>query len=55
VAIIDFAPGALPHLAHDHGIDSELVIESFSRAGFHVTRRDPRWGGRTFLLVFTAS
>jgi ubiquinone/menaquinone biosynthesis C-methylase UbiE len=51
VGIIDFAPGALPHLAHDHGVDSEKMIAHFTAAGFAVERRDPQWGGRTYLVT----
>ena len=54
VGIIDFAPGALPHLADDHGVGADRVIEAFTAAGFVVDTRDDRWGGRTFLIVFAA-
>jgi ubiquinone/menaquinone biosynthesis C-methylase UbiE len=55
VAIIDFAPGALPHLTDDHGIEAGRLVEAFHSAGFTATARSDGWGGRTFLLVFTAS
>lgn len=54
VGIIDFAPGALPHLADDHGVGPDRVIDAFTAAGFAVDARDDRWGGRTFLIVFRA-
>ena len=54
VAIVDFAPGALPHLADDHGIDAAGVAGAFHAAGFATTARDDQWGGRTFLIVFRA-
>lgn len=53
VGIIDFAPGALPHLADDHGVDPTPVVEAFTSAGFTTERLDERWGGRTYLIVFT--
>lgn len=54
VGIVDFAPGALPHLADDHGVGPDRVIDAFTAAGFAVEARDDRWGGRTFLIVFRA-
>ena len=54
VAVIDFAPGALPHLASDHGISVDRVEEMFRSAGFRIAARNEQWGGRTFLLVFAA-
>lgn len=54
VGIIEFAPGALPHLADDHGIDPQPVVEAFASAGFVTERTDMQWGGRTYLLVFRA-
>jgi SAM-dependent methyltransferase len=55
VGIIDFAPGALPHLADDHGVGADRVIEAFTAAGFVVEASVDRWGGRTFLIVFRAT
>lgn len=55
IAIIEFAPGALPHLADDHGIDVDRVVHDFTAAGFTVQMRNDQWGGRTFLLLFTAT
>jgi SAM-dependent methyltransferase len=52
VGIIDFAPGALPHLAADHGVDPAPIIQAFTTAGFTTEQRDLDWGGRTYLLVF---
>ena len=52
VGIIDFAPGALPHLAGDHGVSPDRVVSTFEAAGFEVAARQPDWGGRTFLIVF---
>jgi ubiquinone/menaquinone biosynthesis C-methylase UbiE len=52
VGIIDFAPGALPHLAADHGVDPAPIVQAFTAAGFTTERRDPAWGGRTYLIVF---
>jgi SAM-dependent methyltransferase len=54
LAIIDFAPGALPHLADDHGVSPDAVSGIVTAAGFTLLRRDDEWGGRTFLLVFAA-
>jgi ubiquinone/menaquinone biosynthesis C-methylase UbiE len=52
VGIVDFAPGALPHLADDHGVPPERVVSHFEAAGFEVAARHDDWGGRTYLLVF---
>ena len=54
VGIIDFAPGALPHLARDHGVDPDQVVAQFTAAGFELVSRDDHWGGRTYLIVFRA-
>jgi ubiquinone/menaquinone biosynthesis C-methylase UbiE len=54
IGIIDFAPGALPHLAGDHGVSPEHVVSLFEDAGFFVAGRDENWGGRTYLIVFAA-
>jgi SAM-dependent methyltransferase len=54
VGILDFAPGAMPHLTSDHGSDPAGVVAAFTSAGFSVQSRDDRWGGRTFLIVFRA-
>ena len=54
LAVIDFAPGALPHLAGDHGIDPAQVIGIFTAAGFTVSSTVDDWGGRNFLIVFRA-
>lgn len=51
IAIIDFLPGALPHLAADHGVDPADVVAAFSAAGFQVVTRDDAWGGRNYLIV----
>jgi len=51
--IIDFAPGALPHLAGDHGVKPEDVIAAFTSAGFAVESQSLDWGGRSFAIVFT--
>jgi arsenite methyltransferase len=53
IAVIDFAPGALPHLTDDHGASPERVVEAFTAAGLRLQRRDDAWGGATYLLVFT--
>ena len=52
VAIIDFDPGALPHLANDHGVPADRVISHFAAAGFEVAARELAWGGRSYLIVF---
>ena len=52
IGIIDFAPGALPHLAGDHGVPPDRVVSAFEAAGFEVALRQPDWGGRTYLIVF---
>jgi ubiquinone/menaquinone biosynthesis C-methylase UbiE len=52
VAVIDFAPGALPHVAEDHGAAPDRVIGAFSTAGLRLERRVEKWGGRTYLLAF---
>jgi ubiquinone/menaquinone biosynthesis C-methylase UbiE len=54
VGIIDFGPGALPHLAGDHGLSPARVVSVFEDAGFRVAARDDNWGGRTYLIVFAA-
>jgi ubiquinone/menaquinone biosynthesis C-methylase UbiE len=54
MAIIDFAPGALPHLADDHGVSPEQVMQAFAAAGLDLQSRDDHWGGRSYLLVFGA-
>ena len=51
VAIIDFPPGALPHLTHDHGVAPDVVIAAFQEAGFTLNFRDDDWGGRTYIVV----
>jgi ubiquinone/menaquinone biosynthesis C-methylase UbiE len=51
--IIDFAPGALPHLAGDHGVKTDDVIAAFTAAGFTVESQSAAWGGRSFAIVFT--
>ena len=53
VGIVEFGPGALPHLAGDHGVSAEKVVAAFTSAGFKLTTRDDTWGGRTYLLVFS--
>lgn len=53
LAIIDFAPGALPHLTGDHGIGADVVRAAFLDAGYAVRGRVDDWGGRTYLLVLT--
>lgn len=52
VGIIDFAPGALPHLADDHGVDPAQVLAHFTAAGFDVETRADDWGGGSYLIVF---
>jgi len=54
LAIIDFKPGALPHLADDHGIDPNSVTDVMQKAGLDLTSRDERWGGGNYLLIFRA-
>ena len=54
VAIIDFAPGAVPHLGDDHGVTAGEVVAHFAAAGFEVAAREEAWGGGNFLLVFSA-
>jgi SAM-dependent methyltransferase len=55
VAIVDFAPGALPHLAADHGVSTEVARGHFLDAGLVERARIDGWGGRTFLMVFSRS
>jgi ubiquinone/menaquinone biosynthesis C-methylase UbiE len=55
VAVIDFSPGAMPHLAGDHGAAPERIIEVFGNAGLHLERRVDDWGGMTYLLAFRRS
>jgi SAM-dependent methyltransferase len=52
VAIVDFAPGVMPHLSADHGLEQSAVLARFTDAGLALLRRDENWGGRTYLLVF---
>lgn len=52
VGIIDFGPGALPHLANDHGVPADQVIRHFTAAGFEVAAQNDTWGGRSYLIVF---
>jgi ubiquinone/menaquinone biosynthesis C-methylase UbiE len=52
VAVIDFAPGALPHLTADHGAGPDRVVEAFAGVGLRLTNRDDNWGGGTYLLAF---
>lgn len=52
IAVIDFAPDHLCFHGHDHGVAPEDVVSAFTAAGCTLTRRDDRWGGPTFLLVF---
>lgn len=54
VGVIDFNPGALPHLEADHGVSPGAVIAAFDAAGLEVVSRNEQWGGRTYLLVFRA-
>lgn len=54
VGILDFAPGAMPHLGGEHGVDPDGITAAFAAAGFSVLSRDDQWGGRTFLIVFRA-
>jgi ubiquinone/menaquinone biosynthesis C-methylase UbiE len=54
VGIIDFAPGAMPHLGGDHGVGPADVTSAFQAAGFIEQSRDEQWGGRTYLMVFRA-
>jgi hypothetical protein len=52
IAVIDFAPGQLWFHGRDHGVDPDEVVAVFAAAGTRLVRRDDRWGGPTFLLVF---
>jgi arsenite methyltransferase len=52
VAVIDFAPGAMFHLAGDHGAEPDRVVEVFTGAGLRLERRVDDWGGQTYLLAF---
>jgi hypothetical protein len=52
VAVIDFAPGSLWFHGSDHGVHAESVVAAFEGAGLRLRRRDDRWGGGMFLLVF---
>jgi ubiquinone/menaquinone biosynthesis C-methylase UbiE len=52
LAIIDFGPGALFHLAGDHGVTPEQAIAAMTGAGFRLERRVDDWGGRLYLLLF---
>jgi ubiquinone/menaquinone biosynthesis C-methylase UbiE len=54
VAILDFAPGAMWHLAEDHGAAPERVIEMFQRAGLRLETRVDDWGGGMYALIFEA-
>ena len=54
VGILDFAPGAMPHLGGGHGLDPAGVTAAFLAAGFSMQSQDDRWGGRTYLMVFRA-
>jgi len=51
VAVIDFAPGALPHLTDDHGVAADVAITAFRAAGFALVSRKDKWGGGTYLLI----
>lgn len=50
--VIDFSPGAMGHLAGDHGVSPEEVRPAFMAAGFRVVQHVPDWGGRMYLLAF---
>jgi SAM-dependent methyltransferase len=52
IAVIDFAPGHLWFHGQDHGVAPEDVVSAFRTAGCELRRRDDRWGGPTFLLLF---
>jgi SAM-dependent methyltransferase len=52
VAVIDFAPGRLWFHGRDHGVAPEDIASAFTGAGCTLRRRDDRWGGPTFLLLF---
>lgn len=53
LGIIDFTPGAVPHLADEHGSEADELTAALSNEGFRLHARDDRWGGRTYLLVFS--
>jgi ubiquinone/menaquinone biosynthesis C-methylase UbiE len=53
VAIIDFAPGSLFFLGPHHGVAPETVVDAFEGAGFQLIERVERWGGGTYLLLFS--
>jgi ubiquinone/menaquinone biosynthesis C-methylase UbiE len=52
IAIIDFVPGAMFHLAGDHGAEPGRVVDVFTGAGLRLERRIDDWGGDTYLLAF---
>ena len=52
LAIIDFPPSTFFHLAADHGVTAEYVIDLLTAAGFRLERRVDDWGGNLFLVLF---
>ena len=52
LVVIDFGPGAMFHLAGDHGADPDRVVAAVAQSGLRVDRRVDDWGGRTYLLAF---
>jgi ubiquinone/menaquinone biosynthesis C-methylase UbiE len=53
LGVIDFPPGAIPHLGRDHGSRADALSAALVQAGFRPVERDDHWGGRTYLLVFS--
>ena len=57
VILLEFQPSKLLArlLESPDTVVSRDEIDAFAAAGFAIDARDDRWGGRTFLLVFTVS
>jgi SAM-dependent methyltransferase len=51
VVVIDFVPGALFHLAGDHGVTRDAILAAFSPQGFVVEQEIEDWGGGMYLLA----
>lgn len=57
-AVIDFSPDNglsrtnVPEFRHGHGVRPENVAEEVRRSGFKLVRKEDRWDGRDFLLLF---
>lgn len=65
LAVIDFAPGSIPHLRKapqgtapnrmGHGVAATETARELEAAGFAVERVDPDWGGWMYLVVARAT